>query len=161
VTDEDVQGNFPTVAYGLEGIRLLQGRDLGRSSWRTVTQDLIDTFADVSGDHQWIHVDAARASAGPFGSTIAHGYMTLSWSVQMFAELLEVTGVRLTLNYGLDRVRFPAPVSVGSRLRLHATVPVVREVAGDGLEVVRLFTFECEGGSKPVCVAESLARYYA
>ncbi|RSN46130.1 enoyl-CoA hydratase [Amycolatopsis sp. WAC 04197] len=147
-------------ANGLEEIRALAGRDLGTSAWRTVTQDLIDTFAEVSGDHQWIHTDPVRAAAGPFGKTIAHGYLTLSWGIPMFAELLHVTGMGMALNYGLNKVRFPAPVPVGSRVRLHASVQEVTPVLGDGVQMVRAFTFELEGSPKPACAAESVTRYY-
>lgn len=145
---------------GFTEIEALAGRDLGRSEWREVTQDLVTAFADVSGDHQWIHTDVARAERGPFGATIAHGFMVLSWGIPMFAELLTVTGVGMALNYGLNRVRFPAPVVVGSRVRLHADVAEVNRVPRDGLEVVRSFTFELEGSEKPACVAESLTRFY-
>ncbi|EMD24480.1 MaoC family dehydratase [Amycolatopsis azurea] len=147
-------------ANGFEEIEALAGRDLGTSDWRTVTQDLIDTFAEVSGDHQWIHTDPVRAAAGPFGRTIAHGYMTLSWGIPMLAELLHVTGVGMALNYGLNKVRFPAPVPVGSRVRLHASVLEVTPVPRDGVQMVRAFTFELEGSGKPACAAESVTRYY-
>jgi len=147
-------------ANGIEEIQALAGRDLGTSDWRTVTQDLIDTFAEVSGDHQWIHTDPVRAAAGPFGRTIAHGYMTLSWGIPMLAELLHVTGVGMALNYGLNKVRFPAPVPVGSRVRLHASVLEVTPVPRDGVQMVRAFTFELEGSGKPACAAESVTRYY-
>ncbi|GAB3735247.1 MaoC family dehydratase [Amycolatopsis oliviviridis] len=147
-------------ANGIEEIRALAGRDLGTSEWRTVTQDLIDTFAEVSGDHQWIHTDPVRAAAGPFGRTIAHGYMTLSWGIPMLAELLRVTGVGMALNYGLNKVRFPAPVPVGGRVRLRASVLEVTAVPRDGVQMVRAFTFELEGAPKPACVAESVTRYY-
>lgn len=147
--------------HGIPEILALAGRDLGRSAWRTVTQELIDTFAEVSGDHQWIHTDPERAASGPFGRTIAHGYMTLSWGIPMLAELLRVEGVGMALNYGVNKVRFPTPVPVGSRVRLHAVVGSVEEVRGDGVQVARNFTFEIDGADKPACVAESLTRYYA
>lgn len=150
----------PVTAHGISEITALAGRDLGNSAWREVTQDLIDTFAEVSGDHQWIHTDPERASAGPYGRTIAHGYMVLSWGIPMLSELLEVTGVSMALNYGTDKVRFPTPVPVGSRIRLHARIASVEEVRGGGLHVVRAFTFELEGAAKPACAAESLTRYY-
>ena len=150
----------PLRVEGMEGLLALAGRDLGHSRWKAVTQSTVDAFAEVSGDNQWIHVDPERAAQGPFGSTIAHGYMTLSWGVPMIAELLVVTGVRMALNYGLDRVRFPAPVPVGSRVRLHARIDRVTQVARGGVEVARAFTFEIEGADKPACVAISLTRYY-
>jgi len=146
--------------HGIEEIKTLEGRDLGYSRWREVIQEDVDTFAEVSGDHQWIHTDPARAAGGPFGTTIAHGYLTLSWGIPMFAELLHVTGVGMALNYGVDRVRFPAPLPVGGRVRLHAAVTEVRSVAGGGLHMARAFTFEADSGGKPVCVANSLTRFY-
>jgi acyl dehydratase len=145
---------------GIPEIMTLAGRHLGHSQWREVTQELIDTFADVSGDHQWIHTDVERAADGPFGRTIAHGYMTLSWGIPMIAELLAVTGVGMALNYGVNKVRFPAPVPVGSRVRLHAKILGVEPVSKGGVQVSRAFTFEIEGSDKPACVAESLTRYY-
>ncbi|GAA4659719.1 MULTISPECIES: MaoC family dehydratase [Amycolatopsis] len=148
------------VVRGMDEIRALAGRDLGHSSWREVTQELIDAFADVSGDHQWIHTDPERAAEGPFGRTIAHGYLTLSWGIPLVAELLRVEGVGMALNYGVNKVRFPSPVPVGSRVRLHARVVDVVPVKGDGVQVTREFTFEVEGQEKPACVAESLTRYY-
>src|SRR5688572_10189216 len=109
----------PTVVRGADEIRALAGTDLGVSTWVAVTQERIDTFAEATGDHQWIHVDPARAATGPFGRTIAHGYLTLSMVAPLFGELLEFQGGAMTLNYGLNKVRFPAPVVVGSRIRLH------------------------------------------
>ncbi|MGW0573563.1 MaoC family dehydratase [Streptomyces tauricus] len=145
---------------GIPEISALSGRDLGRSEWREVTQPLIDAFADVSGDHQWIHTDVGRAAQGPFGGTIAHGYMILSWGIPMFAELLQVTGVGMALNYGVNKVRFPSPVPVGSRVRLHAVVSEVHAVSRGGLQMHRLFTFELGASDKPACVAESLTHFY-
>jgi len=145
---------------GIPEISALSGRDLGRSEWREVTQPLIDAFADVSGDHQWIHTDVDRAAKGAFGGTIAHGYMILSWGIPMFAELLRVTGVGMALNYGVNKVRFPSPVPVGSRVRLHAVVSEVREVGRGGVQMHRRFTFELEASEKPACVAESLTHFY-
>ena len=145
---------------GLDEIESLAGRDLGRSEWRVVTQDAVDMFADVSGDAQWIHVDRQRAADGPYGGTIAHGLMTLSWGVPLLAELLVVSGVRLALNYGSNRVRFPAPVPVGCRVRLHAVITAVRRVPGNGVEMERALTFEIEDADKPACVSESLTRFY-
>jgi len=151
---------MPLTVHGIPEILTLGGRDLGRSAWREVTQELIDTYAYVSGDHQWIHTDLERAAVGPYGRTIAHGYMVLSWGVPMFGELLQVSGVGRALNYGVDRVRYPAPVPVGSRVRLHASVIGVSEVARGGVQMKRGFTFELEGSEKPACVAESLTHFY-
>ncbi|MFE7216349.1 MaoC family dehydratase [Streptomyces sp. NPDC057611] len=131
--------------HGIPEIMRLAGRDLGHSTWKEITQELIDTFAAVSGDHQWIHTDTERASQGPYGRTIAHGYMVLSWGIPMFAELLQVTGVGMALNYGVNKVRFPAPVPVGSRIRLHASITDVRQVSRGGVQMQRAFTFELEG----------------
>ncbi|ROQ70554.1 acyl dehydratase [Streptomyces sp. 840.1] len=147
-------------ANGIPEILALSGRDLGHSAWKEVTQELIDAYASVSGDHQWIHTDTERAAAGPYGRTIAHGYMVLSWGIPMFGELLRVRGVGRALNYGVDRVRYPAPVPVGSRVRLHASVTGVSEVANGGVRMSRAFTFELEGSAKPACVAESLTHFY-
>ena len=146
--------------HGIDEIAALAGRDLGYSRWREVTQSDVDTFAEVSGDRQWIHTDPRRAADGPYGGTIAHGYLTLSWGIPMFAELLQVTGIGMALNYGVDRVRFPAPLPVGSRVRLHASIGDVRPVDGGGLHMVRAFTFHADGVRKPVCVADSLTRFY-
>ncbi|MEV0965577.1 MULTISPECIES: MaoC family dehydratase [unclassified Streptomyces] len=146
--------------HGMAEIAQLAGRDLGRSSWREVTQELVDAFADVSGDYQWIHTDTERAARGPYGRTIAHGYMVLSWGIPLFSELLQVTGVGMALNYGTDRVRFPAPVPVGSRVRLHAQVSGIRQVSRGGIAMTRDFTFELEGSAKPACVAQSLTHFY-
>jgi acyl dehydratase len=145
---------------GIPGIKRLAGRDLGNSPWRDVTQQLIDDFAAVSGDLQWIHTDPRRAAEGPFGRTIAHGYMILSWGIPMMAELLQVTGVGMALNYGVNKVRFPAPVPVGSRVRLHASITDVHEVSRGGVQVHRAFTFELQGSAKPACVAESHTHIY-
>ncbi|MEL5955497.1 MaoC family dehydratase [Streptomyces sp. CLV115] len=151
---------MPLTVEGIPELLALNGRDLGHSDWKEVTQELIDAYADVSGDHQWIHTDVERAASGPYGRTIAHGYMVLSWGIPMFAELLRVEGVGRALNYGLDRVRHPAPVPVGSRVRLHAAVAGVKEVARGGVEMARAFTFELEGSAKPACVARSLTHFY-
>ena len=148
----------PTVARGAEEIRALAGTDLGASDWVEVTQDRIDTFADATGDHQWIHVDPERAASGPFGGTIAHGYLTLSLVVPLFAELLELHGGTMTLNYGLNKVRFPAPVPVGSRIRLRGQVLAVTELPG-AAELIIDLTVEVEGSAKPACVAQAVYRH--
>jgi acyl dehydratase len=150
-----------TSVDGLEDIMLLAGRDLGFSSWLLVDQDRIDTFATATGDHQWIHVDPVQAATGPFGTTIAHGYLTLSLVVPLFAELLEIRGVSMTVNYGLDKVRFPSPVAVGSRIRLGAKVEAVEAVPGNGLQTRFSFTILIQGSEKPACVASVLYRHYA
>lgn len=137
----------------------LKGRDLGSSRWVDVTQDEITTFATLTGDEQWIHVDAERAAAGPFGTTIAHGFFVLSRSTGLLYELIEVRGGTQILNYGLNRVRFTAPTPNGSRVRMGLKVADVAEVTG-GYQVTFGLTFEREGQEKPVCVAELLFRYY-
>src|SRR5690349_6880962 len=110
------------VAVGRDGLLALRGEDLGRSAWQPVTQPMIDAFADVTGDHEWLHVDPSRAASGPYGGTVAHGFLTLSLVPMAMTSLLAVTDTRLRVNYGLNRVRFPAPVPVGSRLRGHVVV---------------------------------------
>src|SRR6266702_2055638 len=148
-------------ATGLDELRALAGIDLGGSDWFEVTQDRVNLFADATDDHQWIHTDPERALSGPFGGPIAHGYLTLSLLIPLFNELLEVRGVKMSVNYGLEKVRFPAPVRVGGKIRLLGTVDGVEDVAGDGVQMALTFTVEIEGGSKPACVATALYRHYA
>jgi acyl dehydratase len=150
-----------TTTHDLEGLRSLAGQDLGTSSWLEVTQERVDTFADATGDHQWIHVDPERAKAGPFGRTIAHGYLTVSLVIPLFVELLDVQGVAMGVNYGLDKLRFPSPVPVGSRIRLRAAVDAVDDVPGNGVQVALDLAVEVEGSEKPACIARALYRYYA
>jgi acyl dehydratase len=145
---------------GLDEIKALAGRDLGRSDWLEITQERVDTFADATGDHQWIHVDRERAAKGPFGGTIAHGYLTLSLVIPLFTELLAITGTTMSVNYGLEKVRFPNPVRVGSKVRLAAIVAEVTEVAGNGVQMVLDFTVEIDGQTKPACVARPVYRHY-
>ncbi len=144
---------------GIDGLRELVGTDLGYTSYRTITQDQINTFADATDDHQWIHVDPEAAKQGPFGTTIAHGFLTLSLVSAMLPELLPVEGVTMGVNYGTNRVRFPAPVPVGSRIRLGATLADVTDIAG-GVQVQVNVTIEVEGATKPSMAAEILFRYY-
>jgi acyl dehydratase len=134
--------------------------DLGHSSWLEIDQKRVDTFADATDDHQWIHVDPDRAAAGPFGGTIAHGYLTLSLLIPLWSELLTVEGIGMAVNYGLNKVRFPAPVHVGSRIRVHGAIASVTEVKG-GAEVVVDLTVEIEGRDKPACVAQAVYRFFA
>ena len=133
--------------------------ELGESSWIEITQEDIDTYADATRDHQWIHVDPDRAAAGPFGSTIAHGYLTLGLVIPLWSELLQVEQVGMAVNYGLNRLRLPAPVPVGSRIRLHGKLASASEVAG-GVEVVADLMMEVEGSEKPALVAEAVYRFY-
>ncbi len=138
----------------------LEGRDLGHSSWLDVTQQRIDTFADATDDHQYIHVDPERAKDGPFGTTIAHGFLTLALFIPMWTEILEVSDASTLVNYGTDKVRFVSPVPSGSRIRLHAVVRTVTEVKG-GYQVHVDGTIEIEGQERPAVVVESISRIYA
>jgi acyl dehydratase len=135
------------------------GEHLGFSDYHRVTQDQVNLFADATGDHQWIHIDVERAKAGPFGGPIAHGYLTLSLAPVLLAQVLRVDGVAMGVNYGANKVRFPAPVPVGSNVRIGAKLLGVEDVSG-GKQVTIEATFEVEGASKPSCVAELLFRYY-
>jgi len=146
---------------GLDELTALAGTDLGHTGWVQVTQPRVDLFADATGDHQWIHVDPARAAAGPFGGTIAHGYLTLSMVIPLFGELLEVTGISMAINYGLNKVRFPAPVPVGSKIRLAARLAAVEPAGDNAVQLTADFTVEVDGGAKPGCVAQAIYRYYA
>ncbi|MCX5062686.1 MULTISPECIES: MaoC family dehydratase [unclassified Streptomyces] len=145
---------------GIDELKKLAGSDLGTSEWIEVTQERINTFADATGDHQWIHVDPEKAAAGPFGAPIAHGYLTLSLFIPLFTELLDVQGVTTKVNYGLNKVRFPSPVKVGSRIRLVGKLAEVEEVPG-GVQITVDGTIEIEGGAKPAAVLQSLSRFYA
>ena len=136
----------------------LIGRELGPSPWIEVCQDRIDTFAEATGDHQWIHVDPARAAAGPFGATIAHGMLTLSLLIPLWSELLDVREVRTKVNYGLGKVRFPAPVPAGVKVRLQAKIAAVDEIPG-GVQLTVDAVMEADGGGKPVCVAQPIVRF--
>ena len=134
------------------------GQELGSSAWLEITQDRIDAFADATGDHQWIHVDPVRAAQGPFGSTIAHGFLTLSLLPYLNSKVPRpIEGAKMTINYGLDRVRFISPIPVGSRVRSHVRILEAKEVAG-GVQFTNEVTVELEGSEKPACVAETLTR---
>ena len=146
-------------ANGVDGLRELMGATVGPSDWREVTQEDIDLFARLSGDDQWIHVDVERAKTeSPFGTTVAHGNLTLSVIDGFRRDLIESTGFKLGVNYGWNKVRFPAPVPAGSRLRASAEITSVDDVGGGWVQVVTKFTVELEGGEKPACVAESVGR---
>jgi acyl dehydratase len=136
------------------------GQEVAISDWVTITQEQVNQFADATGDHQWIHIDVERARSGPFGAPIAHGFLTLSLVPQFFGSTLEVLEARMGVNYGLNKVRFPAPVPVGSRLRAHLRLLEASPIDNQGYQFAWEVTIEREGGSKPVCVAESLARQY-
>jgi acyl dehydratase len=143
----------------LSELEALVGQNVGTSEWITVSQERINLFADATGDHQWIHLDAERAAKGPFGTTIAHGFLTLSLLPEMGASAMEVRDTRMGVNYGLGKVRFPAPVPSGSRLRGHFKLTKFEPLDG-GAQLTMEVTMEREGSEKPVCVAESLARRY-
>jgi acyl dehydratase len=145
---------------GMRELRDAEGETLGTSDWHEVTQEAIDTFADVTGDHQWIHVDPERAKDTEFGGTIAHGYYTLALAPALTEQVVRFEGFAFAVNHGLDKVRFPAPMPVGKRLRLTAKLASVDEIPG-GAQLKLELTFEREGGEEPVCVAESVARVYA
>jgi acyl dehydratase len=135
------------------------GEQLGYSDWHTVTQDQINAFADATGDHQWIHIDPEAAAKGPFGTTIAHGFLTLSLIPMLTVQVSRVSGIRMGVNYGLNKVRFPAPVPVGSKVRAGVKLLSFESIAG-GAQAVNEVTIEREGGDKPCCVAETVVRYY-
>jgi acyl dehydratase len=143
----------------VDDLRAAAGTEIGHGEWQEVTQERIDQFAAATGDHQWIHVDPERAAAGPFGTTVAHGYLTLSMLPSLVDGIAAVDGVRMGVNYGLNKVRFPAPVPVGSRVRGRVELLAVDDVAG-GVQVTSRVTIERADGDKPVCVAETLSRLY-
>jgi acyl dehydratase len=149
---------FMSTTTTIDGLSGLVGTELGVSEWLEVTQKRVDTFADATDDHQWIHVDPVRAAAGPFGAPIAHGYLTLSLLVPLISDVLTVTDASLTVNYGLEKVRFPAPVPVGSRIRLRAVLSAADPASG-GIQATVQCTVEIDGGSKPACVAQIVFRY--
>ncbi|UOT01452.1 MaoC family dehydratase [Rhodococcus opacus] len=136
----------------------LSDHTLGTTEWREITQDQVNRFADTTGDHQWIHTDPDRAAAGPFGGTIAHGYLTLSLAPKILAEVLEIETATAALNYGLNKVRFPAPVPVGARLRATVTVTSAQQKPA-GIETVFGMTYEVEGGARPACIADVVVLY--
>ena|SRR5947209_16616200 len=144
---------------GIEGYKALQGQPLGESEWLQVDQERINQFADATGDHQWIHVDVERAKQGPFGAPIAHGFLTLSLIPTLTGGLIKVDGVRMGINYGLNRVRFPSPVRVGSRVRASVKNLSIEDVQG-GVQVVNEVTISVDGQDKPACVAETVTRLY-
>ena len=147
-----------TVLEGTDGVRAAVGRHLGWSPWVTVDQARIDMFAAATGDHQWIHTDPERAASGPFGTTIAHGYLTLALTNHLLPQIVEVRGISAGLNYGVDRVRFPEPVPAGARVRAGAELTAVAEVHG-GVQATVEITVERDGGERPVCVVSALNRY--
>jgi acyl dehydratase len=148
-----------TTVQGIEKFHDLVGQHLGYSEWHRIEQAQINLFAEATGDHQWIHVDPERAKSGPFGTAIAHGYLTLSLAPALLGEVLVVEGTSMGVNYGANKVRFPAPVPVDSNLRLGVTVAGAEDVSG-GVQVALDLTFETEGSTKPSCVAQVVYRYF-
>ncbi|QZS52513.1 MaoC family dehydratase [Rhodococcus opacus] len=149
-----------TTVNGVDGVKALStGELLGYSDWVEITQESVNQFADATGDHQWLHVDPERAKNGPFGGPIAHGYLTLSLVPLLLPQVLELSGFSMGVNYGCDRVRFPAPVPVGSKVRAGVVLDSVTDVAG-GIQLTVTMTFEIEGGTKPACIATILVRQY-
>ena len=146
---------------GIDGLKALVGQHLGYSDYIEITQEQVNTFADATGDHQWIHVDVERANReSPFGGPLAHGYLTLSHGPTLAPQIMNVTGIKMGVNYGCEKVRFPSPVPVGSKLRLGAVLDKVDDIDG-GAQVTMTFTYEVEGAPKPSCVAQIIFRYYA
>ena len=144
----------------LSELPALVGQELAHSEWITVTQEQVNLFAEATGDHQWIHVNVERARAGPFGAPIAHGFLTLSLIPRFFESAIEIRNTRMGVNYGLNRVRFTAPVPVGSRLRARLKLLACEPIDNQGMQMTWLVTVEREGADKPACVAESLTRRY-
>ena len=151
---------MPHIKIALEELPSLVGQEVAVSDWVSVTQERVNQFAQATGDHQWIHVDPERAQAGPFGKTIAHGFFTLSLLPQFFETAFVIEPSLMGVNYGLNKVRFPAPVPVGNRVRGHMKLLAAEPVDNGGYQMTWQVTVECEGVDKPVCVAESLSRRY-
>jgi acyl dehydratase len=155
------QTSGPLVITGLEGLESRVGQTVGVSDWKTVEQDEINTFATLTGDEQWIHVDPERAKETAVGTTIQHGFLTLGMSTGLLWQVCVVEGFGMILNYGLNKVRFPAMLATGSRFRMHVEIAEVKQLGGSGVEVVWRLTYEVEGQSKPCCVADLVFRYYS
>jgi acyl dehydratase len=149
------------ILQSLEEVKPLVGQQVAVSDWITITQEQVNLFAEATGDHQWIHVDVERAKAGPFGAPVAHGFLTLSLIPKFFESAIRIDNTRMGVNYGLNRVRFTAPVPVGSRLRARMKLLSCDPIDGNGMQMAWEVTIEREGSDKPVCVAESLSRRYA
>src|SRR3954469_19153406 len=149
-----------TTFSGVDDLTARVGQHLGHSDWMEVTQDRVNQFADATDDHQWIHVDPERAKDGPFGEPIAHGYLTLALVIPLWTKLLDVPDVTTKVNYGLNRVRFPAPVPAGARIRLSGTLVSVEQVGGGGTQLTADVVVEIENGAKPACVAQPVFRFY-
>jgi acyl dehydratase len=147
------------VITGVDGLKAAVGEHLGYSEYFDVTQERVNQFAEATGDHQWIHVDVERAKSGPFGGPIAHGYLTLSLGPMLYPTVVRIEGFTMGVNYGANKVRFPSPVPVGSKIRLGVKLLEVEDIA-NGVQMTMEFTFECQGASKPSCVAEIIFRSY-
>ena len=147
------------VIKGIDGLKESVGHHLGYSEYMEITQDRVNTFADATGDHQWIHIDVEKAKSGPFGGPIAHGYLTLSLGPMLYPTVVRVEGFSMGVNYGANKVRFPSPVPVGAKVRLGVKLLEVEEIP-NGAQMTMEFTFECEGAPKPSCVAEIIFRSY-
>ena len=153
-------GGMTTIVQGIAGLRETVGQHLGYSDYVEITQERVNQFAEATGDHQWIHVDVERAKReSPFGGPIAHGYLTLSLGPVLVPQVVRVEGIKMGVNYGCDKVRFPSPVPVGSKLRVGVEVLDLNDIDG-GAQIKMRFTFEVEGAPKPACVSENLFRYY-
>ena len=150
---------MPTVFQHPSELAAAVGKHLGYSDWLEITQDRVNRFADATGDHQWIHVDPERAKSGPFGGTIAHGYLTMSLVNLFLPQIMEVRGISMGVNYGADKLRFPAPVKVGARVRGGGELLKVEEVKGGAVQATVRVTVEVEGGDRPGCVVETISRY--
>jgi acyl dehydratase len=149
-----------TVFDSAAAVQQAVGRDLGTTDWMTMTQERVDQFAQATGDHQWIHTDPVRAAAGPFGACIAHGYLTQSLASCFLPQLVQYQRLKMGVNYGCDKVRFPAPVKVGARIRGHGLVTAAEPVAGGGMQVNVRVTVQIEGADKPGCVVDTISRLY-
>jgi acyl dehydratase len=148
------------IYHGVAELEASVGKEVGPTEWLTIEQDRVNGFADVTEDHQWIHVNPERAAAGPFGGTIAHGFLTLSLLPHLTSELRGIEGARMGVNYGLNKVRFPAPVRVGSKIRARATTLSCEPVGTGAVQMVTRVTIEIEGSEKPACVADMVSRHY-
>lgn len=149
-----------TISVTFDELPGMEGADLGTSDWLEVTQARINQFADATDDHQWIHVDPERAKDGPFGTAVAHGYLTLSLLIPLWTQILDVSGATTKVNYGLNKVRFPAPVPAGGAIRLSGSLAKVEEVAGGGIQITADLVVEIRDGAKPACVAQPVFRFY-
>ena len=145
----------------LQDLAACVGQEVAVSDWETITQQRIDQFAQATGDHQWIHLDPERSAKGPFGTTIAHGFLTLSLLPMFFQSAMEIRDLKMGVNYGLNKVRFTSPVPVGSELRARMSLKSIEDIADNGVQMTWLVTVERKGSDRPVCVAESIGRRYA